>query len=288
MPNISIITAIHNGLAVNRIFFEYLKKYTYYPYELIIIDNLSTDGSREYFIGKGATVIVNKLNYSYPVSQNQGIDAAKGDYLFFLNNDLIVSPQWDKLLIDIATKHSLDILSASGIENMGNYADTRSIGKEWKRIKYPLSLFGYNNITLRLMIRFMYHNWEKYCSIILQKNNENVVEGIVGDNVMLTKKGIQHIGLWDERLQQADFDLFMRSKQRSVLVGDVKPCHIALGVYMHHFGRMTIKYGSSKPIPFADKDNLIKLTDKWSEKEIETYHPNNATLRLSDESEGGI
>gem|GEM_PF-4476549 len=57
-------------------------------------------------------------------------------------------------------------------------------------------------------------------------------------------------------------------------------CHIALGVYIHHFGRMTIKYSNKKPIPFADSSKLINLTDKWSLDEIDKLYPNNATLRL--------
>ena len=279
-PEITVITAIHNGLSINKLFYEYVKKHTYYPLQLIIIDNLSTDGSREFFQQQGVTVIANPANYSYPVCQNIGINAAKGDYLFFLNNDIIVSPNWDKLFIEIANKNSLDILSASGIENMGNYKQTMKIMKRWKRVKYPLSVFGYKYSILKLMIKLMYGNWERYNQHIFKQNKYKVIEGIVGDNLMMTKKAIKSIGLWDERLQSADFDLFMRSKQRSIQVKDIKSCHIALGVYIHHFGRMTIKYGKHVPIPFADKDNLIGLSDKWTQEELESFHPNNATLRL--------
>lgn len=105
-----------------------------------------------------------------------------------------------------------------------------------------------------------------------------MIKGIVGDNLMMTRKGLEAIGPWDERLQQADFDIFMRAKQRSIEVGDIKPCHIALRVYIHHFGRMTIKYGNKKPIPFADTSNLISLDTKWTAMQMQTMHPNNATL----------
>ena len=49
MKKISIITAIHNGLPFNQIYLENLKRYTHYPFELIIIDNASTDGSCDFF-----------------------------------------------------------------------------------------------------------------------------------------------------------------------------------------------------------------------------------------------
>ncbi len=140
---ISILTAVHNGLAFNRLYLECLRRYTANPFELIIIDNASTDGTREYFEAEGCTVIANKENYSYPHCQNQGILAAKGEYLFFLNNDLIVSPDWDEKLIAAAGKHGVDVLSASGIENLGNRKDTDAIGRKWKRIKNPLTLLGF-------------------------------------------------------------------------------------------------------------------------------------------------
>src|SRR5580700_409569 len=153
MKKISIITAIHNGLAFNRIFFESLKKYTHNPFELIIIDNASTDGSADYFKQNGAVLISNEANYSYPHTQNQGIRAASGEHLFFLNNDIILSPNWDKLLIDIAGENELDILSAKGIENMGTKADTKRFDRRWKRIKYPLLIGRKNRSILILMAK---------------------------------------------------------------------------------------------------------------------------------------
>jgi GT2 family glycosyltransferase len=101
---ISIIIAIHNQLEMNEIFWGNLKKYTHYPFELIIIDNHSSDGSKEFFIEKGATVIANQANYSYPYTQNQGIKIASNDILAFLNNDIIFSPNWDQKILDSMEK----------------------------------------------------------------------------------------------------------------------------------------------------------------------------------------
>ena len=62
---ISIITAIYNQRSVNELFWHYLKLYTHFPFELIIIDNNSNDGSADFFESIGATVIRNQGNYSY-------------------------------------------------------------------------------------------------------------------------------------------------------------------------------------------------------------------------------
>ncbi|MBN9382848.1 MAG: glycosyltransferase family 2 protein [Chitinophagaceae bacterium] len=275
---ISIITAVHNGLAFNKIYLECIRKYTHHPYEVIIIDNASTDGTREYFQSEGCTVIANSLNYSYPYTQNQGIRAAKGEYLFFLNNDIVVSPSWDKHLIEIAREQGIDIISAAGIENMGNSRETKALSRKWKKVKNPLMfLFGFGERNLRLMHRLMYGDWEGYCEKRLQAFGHRTVEGIVGNNVMMTRRALSIMGDWDERIQGADWDLFIRTKKRSVETGDIKPCHIALGVFIHHYIRMTVKY-AVKPTPFADLDNMVELRDKWTPEEIDRFHPDAAVL----------
>jgi hypothetical protein len=57
-------------------------------------------------------------------------------------------------------------------------------------------------------------------------------------------------------------------------VGDIKPVHFALGVFNHHFIRITVK---SKPVVFADADKLIRLEEKWTEAEREMYLKDNVT-----------
>jgi GT2 family glycosyltransferase len=278
MPLVSIITAIHNGLAFNELFYESLVKYTVSPFELIIIDNASDDGSREYFESRGAVVIKNKENYSYPYCQNQGIEVSKGEYLAFLNNDLIMSPHWDQILIEACRKHQVDVISGSGIENLGNLPDTRAMDRKWKRTKNPLSIFGFSKTNLALMHRLMYGNWEKFCRKKFDKFGYEIVEGIVGNNVMITRHGLNIVGLWDERIQEADFDLFMRTKKRSLETGDIKPCQIALGSFIHHYGKMTVKYAVKRK-PFADQDKQLRLVEKWKAEEVDELHPNNKTIR---------
>ena len=273
---ISIITAVHNGLAFNKIYLEYIRKYTRNPYEVIIIDNASTDGTREFFQASGCKVIANDVNYSYPYTQNQGIRAATGEYLFFLNNDIIVGPDWDQRLIEAARRENIDIISAAGIENMGNSRETQALSRQWKKVKNPLMfLFGFGERNLRLMHRLMYGNWEGFCERRFEEFGYRTIEGIVGNNVMMTRRAIGIMGFWDERIQGADWDLFIRTKKRSVETGDIKPCHIALGVFIHHYIRMTAKY-AVKATPFADAGNIIGLEDKWTREQIEKFHPDAA------------
>ena len=265
---ISIIATVHNGLPMNRIFWHYLQKYTFHPFELIVVDNNSTDGSREFFKLAGATMIENALNYSYPVCQNQGIAAAKYDVLVFINNDVIVSPQWDKRLLEAADIHGLDVITPVGIEMLENDSVTKAIKRKWLKIKNPLSLFGFSDFNLRLMHRLMYGNWERFANDRFQKFGYAIREGFIGNTVMMRRQAIDKIGIWDERIQGADFDLYIRSKKRNIENGDIKPVQMALGVFIHHYIRLTVK---STRAPFADRENMISNEEKWGIGPMKEY-----------------
>jgi GT2 family glycosyltransferase len=265
---VSIITAVHNQLAMNKLFYENLVKYTHYPFELIIIDNNSTDGSREFFQQAGAVVIHNEQNYSYPYCQNQGIRQAQYQVLAFLNNDIIVAPHWDKHILEAMQAHQLDIITSCGIERVESVPATLALSRRWKLIKNFIGALARNGFSFRLMTRLMYGNWEQFCARRYARFGNQVQEGFVGNSVIMTRRGLEKVGLWDERIQAADFDLYIRSKKRHLEQGDIKPMHMALGVFNHHFIRLTVK---SKPVKFADAGNIIKVEQKWKPEERALY-----------------
>lgn len=271
---ISIITAVHNQLAINKIFLEYLQKYSHYPYELIIIDNNSTDGSREFFKENGAIVIENDANYSYPYTQNQGLSIAKYDVIALLNNDITVAPDWDKHMLEAMKANALDVATVCGIERLENKRATKEFGRKWKRIKNVISFFNRSEKSFRMMHKLMYGNWEKFSAKRYQEFGNKCIEGFVGNSVLLTRRALDLLGNFDERIQAADFDLYVRTKKRFLEVGDIKPCHIVLGVFNHHYIRITLR---SKPPVFADANKMIKLEDKWTAHELAIYLKDNVS-----------
>lgn len=267
---ISIITAIYNQLPVNKLFLDSLRRYTHHPFELIILDNGSTDGSAEFFESNGATVIRNGANYSYPYCQNQGIKIAQYDYFAFLNNDIIVSPDWDKHLIESMLHNQLDVITSCGIEQVENAKATKQLRRRWQKIKNLVGLLGASSVTLRWMHSWMYRgDWENFSRQRYDKYRCQIKEGFVGNSVLMHRNAIDKIGLWDERIQGADFDLYLRSKERSLSHGDMKPVHLALDTYVHHYIRLTAK---AKYPPFHDLSNLIPISQKWPAEKLACLH----------------
>lgn len=263
---ISIITAVHNQLEMNKIFWEFLSKNTYFPFELIVIDNASNDGSAAFFESVGAVVIRNAENYSYPYTQNQGIRAAKFEVYAFLNNDIIVGVHWDKVCLNAMEFHGLDVATPAGIERLETVEKTRAVNRKWNKIRNLIGLFGIGRRSLLLMWKLMYGNWDRFCADRKEKFENQILEGFVGNSVIMNKKSIELLGLWDERIQGADWDLYARSKHRSIIHGDIKPIHVVLGAFNHHFVRLTSK---SRPPRFADASKIISLEKKWG-KELDT------------------
>ncbi len=265
---LSIITAVYNQRSMNELYWANLAKFTHHPFELIVIDNGSTDGSAEFFESVGAKVIRNAVNYSYPYCQNRGIEIAQYDWLAFLNNDIIVSSDWDKRLIESMGVNGLDVATSCGVELLESKSETRRLRRRWNKIKLMLSLLGQSKFLLSLTHLFMYGNWQRFCEQRYQKFHHQVRQGFVGNAVMMRRTALDKIGLWDERLQAADFDLYYRSIERAQKVGDIKPVHICLDVYIHHYIRLTSK--KSYP-PFFDKGNLISIEQKWGKAKMHDY-----------------
>ncbi len=267
---ISIITSVHNQLDMNKLFYESLKKNTSLPFELIVIDNNSSDGSREFFKENADLLIANNENYSYPHCQNQGIAVAKFEYLAFFNNDIIVSENWDKKILKIMEDKKVEVISFATNDHLESKKAQQRIHKKWKRIKYFIrAISGTSVKALKQMVKLMYKDFDEFCNQRYENFKDSLIEGFSGSCILIKKPALEKIGNWDERMQVADFDLFFRVKERSINYGDIKPVQLALGVYIHHFQRLTLR---SKNVPaFADQKNIISLEEKWGGKVQSLY-----------------
>jgi GT2 family glycosyltransferase/tRNA A37 methylthiotransferase MiaB/Flp pilus assembly protein TadD len=104
----SIIIPVFNNLSLTRQCLESIGEHTDVPHEIIVVDNGSTDGTREYLnrleAANWARVIYNRTNLGFAKASNQGAQAAQGEYLVFLNNDTIAQPGWLQELAACARK----------------------------------------------------------------------------------------------------------------------------------------------------------------------------------------
>ncbi|HET9395223.1 MAG TPA: hypothetical protein VFO36_04125, partial [Nitrospiraceae bacterium] len=109
-------------------------------------------------------------------------------------------------------------------------------------------------------------DWEAFCSEVYRSFSEVIFDGLNGSCVMLRRSTLEKIGLLDERVQAADWDLYYTLRKREVELGDVRRCKIFGGCYVHHFIRATVK---GRREPFACTHPRLSIHDKWSREEQE-------------------
>ena len=99
---VSIIIVNWNGGEVFRKCLASLKKIKFKDYELIVVDNGSTDGTQK------LATIRNSENLGFAGGNNQGYQKTRGKYIWLLNNDTLVKPDTLDKLVDYMDKH-LDV-----------------------------------------------------------------------------------------------------------------------------------------------------------------------------------
>ena len=215
-PLASIITVTVNNIDYTKLCIESIFAKTAYPnYELIIVDNASSDGTCEWLQElrekhNNVKVVLNKENLGFAAAINIGIKESKGEYIIFLNNDTIVTRGW----INGLTQHLMKTL---GIGMVGPV--TNSIGNEAKiNVKYrdelSMELFAEKYTTKNKGIVFEIPVLALYCAAMCRDVMEKV-------------------GLLDEQFSVGMFeddDYSLRIKRAGLKV----VC--AEDVFIHHFG----------------------------------------------------
>ena len=111
---VSVVTPNYNGERFLKTFFESLNNDSELIGEVIIIDNGSSDNSKEYIKNNTfnfpVKLIENSQNLGFAPAVNQGISNAKYEYIFSLNNDTEVKKGSIKQMVDLISS-SKDIFS---------------------------------------------------------------------------------------------------------------------------------------------------------------------------------
>ena len=107
-PKVSIIIPHWNGVDILTDCLESLILTEYNNYEIIVVDNASTDGSPDLVTLNFPQVklVENSKNYGYAGGCNRGAKISKGEYLVFLNNDTTQDPNWLFPLVDFLKLNS--------------------------------------------------------------------------------------------------------------------------------------------------------------------------------------
>lgn len=231
----SIIIPTHNQVHYTKECVDSIQLRTGPNYELIFVDNGSTDGTVELLETiPNSRLVKNDANLGFARAVNQGLEIARGEYCLLLNNDTVASTGWLEGLLEVLTADTSTALvgpvtnNVSGCQQIPvSYTEISSMdGFAWDLRKHPRT---------------------QSC------------DRIVGFCMLFRRSLIDEIGKLDTRFEIGCFeddDFCVRVARAG------KRIVVATHVFIHHYGGATFR---SLDTDFASimESNRKRFEDKW-------------------------
>jgi len=122
MPQFSVITSVHNGEAFLEECINSILSQTFQEFEYIILNNGSTDGTREILdrYSDSRLRIVHQDNLGIVRSLNKGVSLCRSDLIARLDADDYVYPQWLEKHYEFLSQNKDIVLCGSRFEELFN------------------------------------------------------------------------------------------------------------------------------------------------------------------------
>lgn len=265
-PLVSIIILTFNQLPYTIECVESILRHTPEQHELIFVDNGSGDGTVQWLrdlqerYPLPCTVIANDANRGFAAGCNQGLDAARGDYLLLLNNDVVVTRGWLSGLLNCFRLRPGTGLAGpltnniSGVQRLPGSPSGPGEGLDAFAEKLNIQ-FGGRRIYQRR---------------------------IVGFCMLFSRELLNKVGYLDESFGSGNFeddDYCLRAElegYRNVIAGDV---------FIHHYGSVSF-HGNGVDYGQSMSGNRSVFNRKWSRSISEPLLARKAvTLKTSEEAD---
>lgn len=211
--------------------------------EVIIVDNGSTDSSVDYLKrvadGKKIQIILLGENWGFARAVNQGIKKAKGKYILLLNSDTQVQKETLKEAVDFIQRHPHSIVGLQLVNLDGSIQP---------------SVYHFPSI-LGAVKEFWLGQKDSYQKYYPKSPHPVKVDAVTGAAMLIPKKIIKKIGLFDEKyfFYFEDLDYCRRAKKAGLKVYYLPSVKI-----LHHHGAAT------QAIPELTHQWLVESSKKYN------------------------
>jgi GT2 family glycosyltransferase len=193
-------------------------------FEVVVVDNASTDGAADVVAAEfpQVTLLRNPTNRGFAAASNQAAAAARGRFLFFLNNDTEVPPQaLGKLVAHAVANPGAGLIGPRLREPDGSVQISYRRRPTIPALLHKLSLFRWTGL-----FRQAYKHYRRGA---FDPHGVRPVEVLMGPAVLVPRAVFDAVGGWDERYRFGveDIDLSVQvGKTRAVVfAGDVEVVH---------------------------------------------------------------
>jgi len=238
----SIIIPTYNQKQLLLQCVDYIEAHTVSPYEIIIVDNGSQDGTVEALRRRRGSlrVAANSSNLGFAQAINTGLMMARGQTIVLLNNDVFVTEGW------------LTQMLACLFES----PDTAAVG--------PVT----NYISGEQKIDVPYHELSELPRFAAAYNRRDTgkwrdTSRLVGFCILMKRSTFEQVGYLDEGYEVGNFEDDDWNR-RLRLQG--KRMRIAGDTFVHHVGSVTMKGLGAKQFSTVNDRNERFYTQKWGNR----------------------
>jgi len=234
----AIVILTYNKLDYTKACIDSIREYTSPgTYRLIVVDNLSTDGTRDWLAEQtDILTIFNEENVGFPKGCNQGIELAMNEDVLLLNNDILATENWLQLMQECL--YSDPKIGAVGPISNSAYGD-QDIEVSYANLTEMWHFANEYN-------RFTPSDWEQKLKLI-------------GFCMLIRKEVIDEVGMLDEiftpgMCEDSDYSFrVIQAGYKLVL------CH---NVFIHHFGSTSFGEMPEMRKALWEKNRKI-FEEKW-------------------------
>lgn len=221
-PTVSIVIPVYNGINfVPDCVGSFFQAPTSIRFEVILIDNVSTDGTREALreltrLHPNLHLIENEVNAGFAGAINQGAAQARGEFLAICNSDIIVTPGWlDRLVASMQADPTLAVVSP-----MTNYVgEGPQLDQEAIEVTPETANLYAQKVAARSGTHYVPSRLVFFC-VLLRKHYFDLLGGIAG---------VYGLGNYE------DDDYCLRARLSGYRLGVVP------GSFVFHYGSRTFK-----------------------------------------------
>lgn len=250
----SIVSCAHNQLPFTQLFVDSVTRCTDHPYELILVDNASTDGTAEFLAGRpDVRVERNAENLGVAGGWNQGLRLARGDYLAVCNNDIVVTPGWLSRLIEVL----------EGDERLGIAVPATNIiilhfSSYFPEAAERLRGRSLTGVSWEALDRY-YEGFFRFALWCGRRYADLRIPNPSFDCVVMRRSLLEDVGFFEEGfglafMEDVDFVQRVLLNHRHNLI------HCCGSVYIHHFGNATTRTVGGAVLY---REAQVRFAGKW-------------------------
>ena len=195
----SIIIPVFNKVELTQQCLTHLAEVTTETsYEVIVVDNDSSDGTAEFLssLRGDIRVITNHANLGFAKACNQGAAVAKGKYLVYLNNDTIPQLGWLSPLV----------------EEVESYENVAVVGS---KLLYPDNTIQHAGVVFSRNLGTPYHIFQGAHESLPAVNARKEFQAVTAACMLVRKEIFEKVGAFDEDFVNGfeDVDLCLKIRQ---------------------------------------------------------------------------